>query len=811
MQSLSLLQDIRYGVRRLANSPGFTCIILLTLALSVGANSAIFSVVNAALLRPLPYTDADRLFMIWESNLRRGLKTRPLSQQSFSELSEQSKSFEQLAAFVASSDVGFNVAGGGEPERVPGAIVSANFFRTLGEEAVTGRAFISPDDEPGSEPVAVISRRLWARRFGKDPRAIGTTLQLNERSYTVVGVMRDGFDFPGGAEIWVPRPLQADQVMNSATRITYGLRVVARLKSGIEPERAQADLDLIAQRLAQSYPETNRGISMRLVSLREELYGDIRPTLLVLSGAVAFVLLIACANITNLLLARAAARQHEITVRAVLGATRMRLARQLLTEYLLLAAAGGALGLLLCRWLTHLLMALWPAEVRPLGEVIIDYRVLGFTLATSLLTGLLFGLLPAIHSSHASLEESLRVSRSRAAAGLRRHGLSSVIVVSEIALALLLLVGAGLMTAIFIRLTKTELGFDPRNVLTAKVTLSGRKYPDRQQQMLLLQRVLQRAEALPGVQHVGAANFLPLSSSGFHALFTIENRATLPGHEPAADCVAVTSDYFKAMGIPLSEGRLFTEGDSQNAPRVVLIDGAMARRFWPGESPLGKRLNFQGNWREVVGVVKDVRGGKPDGSQQSTQMYVPYPQFDFPWPYFHIVVRAALDDPMILATSLRDVVREVDKDQPVDSITTAEQQISDSRSLHRFSSLLLFFFAFMALVLAAVGVYGVITYYVAQRRHDIGIRIALGAQAVDVLRPLLKRGLALTVIGISIGLAAAIALSRVVTSMLYEAAAVDFTTFLLAAALLAAVTMLAVYIPARKATKVDPLTTLRSD
>lgn len=807
-----ILQDLRYGARKLAKSPGFASAIILTLALSTGANSAVFSVVNAALLSPLPYPEADRLALIWESSLRRGLKSRPLSQESFSELSEQNKSFAQVAAFVASGDVGFTIADGGEPERVPGAVVSANFFATLGEEAVAGRGFTQADDDPGNDPVAVISERLWRRRFGADAGVVGKVLRLNERSYTVVGVMPAAVNFPVGTEVWVPRPLQADQAMNSATHITYGLRVLARLRPGVEREAAQADLSLIARGLEQAYPASNRGIEMRLVPLREELYGDIRPTLLVLSGAVAFVLLIACANIANLLLARAAGRRHEITLRAALGATRTRLARQLLTEYLLLAAIGGALGLLLCRCLTPVLMALWPAGLRPLGEVVIDRRVLGFTFAVSLLSGLLFGLLPALYASRASLNGSLKESQSSSATGIRRNGLSSLIIVSEIALALLLLVGAGLTTKLFMRLTETKLGFEPRHVLTAKLTFSGRKYSDRERQMLFLQRVLQRARALPGVREAGAANFLPLSNSGFRALFTIEGRAAAAGHEPAADCVAVTADYFKAMGIRLSAGRLFTEEDAPNAPPVVLIDESLARRFWPGESPLGKRLNFQGSWREVIGVVRDVRQNSVGGPQQDAQMYVPYPQFGFTWPYVHLAVRGGSGDSASLANALREAVREEDKDQPVESIKMVEQQISDSLSLHRFAVLLLLCFAFMALALAAVGVYGVTAYYVSQRTRDIGIRIALGARASNVLVPLLRRGLTLTAAGIAAGSAGAFVLTRVVASVMYEAgAAIDFKTLLLAALTLGAVTMLAVYIPARAATKVDPLKVLRSE
>jgi putative ABC transport system permease protein len=807
-----LLQDLRYGARKLAKSPGFAAAVILTLAVSMGANSAIFSVVNAALLSPLPYPEADRLALIWESSLRQGLQSRPLSHESFAELSSQNKSFAQLSAYVASDDVGFSIADAGEPERVPGAVVSANFFATLGVEPLIGRAFAAAADNPAGEPVAVISERLWQHRFGADTGVAGRALRLNGRSYIVVGVMPAAVDFPAGAEVWVPGPLQADQAMNSALHITYSLRVLARLKPGVERDVAQSELNLIAQRLERAYPATNRGVEMRLVPLREEFYGDIRPTLLVLSGAVAFVLLIACANVANLLLARGAGRQHEIAIRAALGATRTRLARQLLTEYLLLSAMGGGLGLLLCHWLTRVLVALWPPAMRPPGEVAINLRVLGFTFATSLLAGLLFGLLPALRASRAGLNDSLKESHTRFGSGVRRHGWPSLIVVSEVAMALLLLVGAGLTVKLFVALTETKLGFDPRHVLTAKLTFSGRKYADRGQQLLFLQRVLERARTLPGVQGAGAVNFLPLSDSGFRTLFTIEGREAESGREPSADCVAVTPDYFNAIGVPLNAGRPFTEADSQNAPPVVIVDETMARRYWPDESPLGKRLNFQGSWREVVGIVRDVRQNSIGGPRQDAQVYVPYPQFGFTWPYVHLAVRGGPEDPSGLADGLRAAVRDEDREQPVESVTLIEQSISDSLSPYRFSALLLLCFACLALALAVIGVYGVTAYYVSQRTRDIGIRIALGARPSNVVWPLLRRGLTLTVAGIAVGTAGAFALTRVAASLMYKAGAMpDIKTCLLAALMLGAVTMLAVYIPARAATKVDPLTVLRGE
>jgi len=809
----NLFQDLHYGARLLIRSPLFAFTVILTLALGIGGNSAVFRLIDTVVFRPLPYQDADRLMMIWQTSPGRSQQKRPIyPPQLFSELQEQSQVFEQTAAFVGGGTIGFDLVGEGKPERAPGAVVSADLFSMLRVQASIGRAFFSHEDAAGNDQVVILSHNLWRRRFNADPGLIGKTLLLNGLSYQVVGVMPADFNFPDGAQLWVPNPLQADKAMNAVLLVTHSLNVVARLKPGVTRRQAQASLDDLARRLQQG--GVNEGMGFRLVPLHEELFGNIRPALWILWGAVSLVLLIACANVANLLLVRAAARKQEIAIRLALGASRLRLIRQLLTESVLLAMLGGGLGCFFSYWAIRTLPALIPTEISDLKTLSVDYRMIGFTLAGSLLTGILFGLAPALQASKPDLHESLKEGARSSTLGVRHHRLLRILVVSEIALALLLLIGAGLMTKSFLHLTRTDLGFDAKNVLTVKISPPGWKYRDQDQQLTLYQRIIDRIKALPGVQRVGAINLLPLRGDGFQVIFLVEGQpAPASGEYPTANCSSVSADYFRAMGIPLVKGRFFTERDTADSPKVLIIDQAMARRFWPNEEPIGKRLNWQGSWREVVGIAGEV---KPIGSvgrvgQVAQQMYAPQTQFDFPWPSIHLAIRTTTADPSSITTAVLSAIWAEDKDQPVDQIRTVEQLISDAVSRQRFTMLLLVIFAAMSLVLGAVGIYGVMAYSVAQRTHEIGIRMALGARGSDVLTLVIRQGLVLIMAGVTIGLAGALALTRVLSGFLYGVGATDPATFVESSGLLAGAALLACYIPARKATKVDPMIVLRNE
>lgn len=806
----ALVQDLRYGARKLLRRPGVNLLIILILALGVGASSTLFSLVNAALFRPLPYPDGDALFMIWQGSAQKDDRQRPVSPQVFAELLSQNQGFEQIAAFVWNGDVGFSVTGGGEPERVQGAIVSGNFFQTLGVAAARGRTFTAEDDNPAGDLTVVLSHRLWARRYASDPNLLGQKLTLNERVYTVIGVMPERFEFPAGVELWAPRPLHAGEALNTALPITFGLRVLARARPDLPPAQVQESLSVIGQRLRQADEGTYRGVELKAVPLRDQLYGSARPAFLLLFSATGFLLLIACANAANLLLARAAARQHEITVRVALGATRLRIIQQLFTENTLLAVLGGALGLLLCAALLDVLTTLLSATPAFTTRVTVDHRVLGFTLAVTVLTGLLFGLAPALHASRPNLNDALKEGVTRSAAGAGRQRLLDVIVGAEIALALLLSIGAVLVTHSFVGITRTPLGFEPERALSMKLTLAKSRYPDGARQTAFYQRVLQRLSALPGVQYAGASNFLPLEAGGFQTLFLAEGQAPpVPGQEPRANCAAVSPDYFKALGISLIRGRTFTEQDSQQSPKVVIVGQTMARRLWPAEEPIGKHVNFQGQWYEVVGLVSDVRQGFGSDSQPGAQMYVPYGQFDFPWPYAHVVIRTTVAQPAQLAAAARAAIWAEDKNQPVENVRLLEQVVADRLAGRRFMALLLVVFALTAVGLAAVGIYGVTAYYVSHLTHEIGIRMALGAQARDILRLVLVRGLVIMLLGIGVGLALAVSTTRLMSSLLYGVSTTDPLVYFQTTALFAAVTVAALLVPARKATKVDPLIALR--
>ena len=797
----TLIQDLRYAVRMLVKKPGFTAVAAITLALGIGANTAIFSVVNAVLLRALPFKQPEQLVRIWESNPAANLPSFSASFPNFTDWQTQNEVFEEMAAF---REDGFNLTIGTEPERLTGARVTAGFFQTLGVEPAEGRMFLPAEDQAGADRVAIVSHRMWQQRLGGDPQLIGRQLMVDGQSFTVVAVMPRGFTFPqDNTDLWIPFAPDAQR----GERAAHFLRVIARLKPGVTVERAQTDMNVIAERLEQAYPKTNTGWRLTMLPLHEAISGQIRTTLLVLLAAVGLILLIACANVANLLLARASARGREIAIRAALGARRGRIIRQLLTESLLLALLGGGIGLLLAVWGVDLLVSFGPDSIPRLKEVGIDGRVLGYTLTLSLLTGSIFGLAPALQTSRADLSRALKEGGLASTGSAGRHRMGRLLVVTEIALAMMLLVGAGLLVQSFIRLQQVEPGFDAAHSLTMEINLAQSKYPKREQRAAFLQQALDRIRSLPGVEFAGATHRLPLrGNSG--AGFLIEGRPEpQPGQELSINYRSVSPDYFQALGTPLVQGRTFTEQEAWTTAGAVVINQAAARRHFPGESPLGKRVKISrgGDWLTVVGVAGDVR---ESGLQAEVEPGIYLPYVHSPAPSMTLVIRAGAD-PVSVAGGVRDQIRAVDADQAVSGIATLEQLVTTAIAQPRFNASLLLLFAAIAMLLAAVGIYGVMAYAVGQRTREIGLRLALGAQTSDVLRMILGQGVRLAVIGVVIGLIAAFMLTRLMESLLFGVGATDPLTFAVIALLLTGVALLACYIPARRATKIDPMVALR--
>jgi putative ABC transport system permease protein len=821
-----LIQDLRYGARMLVKRPGFTIVAIITLALGIGANTAIFSVVNAVLLRPLPFPKPEQLSMVNTTNLARGITNFGTSMPDFRAWRERNQVFDKMAAFSTSS---FNISGTIEPERVTGAQVSADLFVVLGVSPMRGRAFTGEEEIFGKHHVVIVSEALWKRRFGASVELSDQTMTLNGERYSIVGVMPRDFQFPDPTvTLWTPLAL-ADGSENN-TRGNYWLGVVARLKPGVHASQAQAEMNGIFRQLEQEETLFG-GFGTQVILLHEATVGSVKTALLVLLAAVGLVLLIACANVANLLLARAAARQREIAIRTALGAGRGRLIRQLLTESMLLGLAGGALGLLLAVWGVDVLVGLGP-NVPRLGEIGIDRAVLVFTFALAILTSVIFGLVPAVQSSKTDLNETLKESGRSATGGARRRMLGNTLVVVEVALSFVLLVGAGLMINSLLRLQDVNPGFRTDHILTMQISLSSAKYTQERPELTagFFQQLIDRVKALPGVEAASVTSALPLTNSGWGKLFTIDDGPAPKSIDevPNVQYRQVSPDYFGTLAIPIHKGRTFTDRDTSDKLSVAVINETLARGFFSDVDPIGKRLylgppeelvppgilppGFRFQHFTIIGVIGDVRH---NGLNQplSPEIYTLHEQelaskFGIPSGSMYLAVRTATE-PSSLVGAIRHEVQELDREQPIAGVATMDELLATSLSQSRFSTLLLGVFAGVALILAAVGIYGVMAYSVAQRTHEIGLRLALGAQAGDVLKLVIRQGLTLAIAGVAIGLGAALIITRMMTSLLYGVTATDPVTFAIIPVLLTGVALAASFIPARRAMKVDPMVALR--
>jgi len=813
----TLIQDLRYGARMLMKNSGFTLVAVSTLALGIGANTAIFSVVNATLLRPLPYKDPDRIVMVWGTNPGgygwRG-KTG-FSAPSFLDYQQRNQVFERMAAFDRDN---FTLTGTGDPEFIRAGVVTPEFFDVLAVQPILGRTFLPQEAQSGQERVAVLSYGLWSRRFGSDPSIIGQTIRLDGAPCTIIGVLPQGFDFtiPGffqSRDLWVPNVLPRD---NSVRGNKY-LSVIARLKPGVSLGRTEQEMRAITEQLAREYPREMAGFGVKLIPLHEQIFGDIRLVLLLLFGSVGFVMLIACANVANLQLVRASTRQKEIAIRTALGASKGRVLRQLLTESLLLALIGGTLGLLLASGGIGLLMGLGLAGIPQETVVRVDSTALAYSMVLSLITGILFGLAPALQSTPNRLSESLKEGGRHSAASESGFRLRRLLTVSEVALSMILLIGAGLLIRSFAGLLRVNPGFETKNILTMRFELPKHSYSDETKRVAFYNQLMERIKALPGVIAVGTTDDLPPTMGQRSNSFSLEGRAPIDQSNLslAVQDRLVSADYFRVMGIPIIAGRVFSDTDAASAAPVALINQSFARRFFPNESPIGQHLRFRSAdpWITIVGIVGDVRGFGLD-KQPSSEIYLFYQQKS-PVPFnslssLRLVIRTA-DDPNSIASAALGAVRELDKDLPLPQARTMETVLAASVAERRSNLLLLGIFAAIALIMTSVGIYGVISYSVAQRTQEIGVRIALGAQSRDVITLVLRTGMRLVLMGIVIGSVGAFTLTRWMTSLLFEVSATDSLTFIMTALLLTAIALFACYIPARRATKVDPMVALRTD
>ena len=807
----SLLQDLRFALRTLRKNPGFTLSAVITLALGIGANAAIFTVTSSVLIKPLPYRDPGRLVLLaTQRRGDRGSAQGGFSLNRYDMLRSRSRSFSGLAVFANDS---FNLTGHGDPEQVPIARVSPNFFSVLGLKPQLGRAFTDDEGSPGGKFVVMISDALWHRRFGGDPSIVGQTINLDATSYTVIGVVPAGIQFPflGPAEVWTPRYFELTFMTPQHLRsgVSY-LQGVARLNAGATVESATAELSVLDQQYNQENPKAPDGgpnISMMAGNLQDLTVADLRTRLLFLSAAVGLLLLIACANVASLLLSRGLARRREIAVRTALGASRSIIVQQLLTESVLLALLAGALGLGLSWAATQSLTAFGGKNLPPGISIGIDWRVLAFIVAVSVLTGIAFGLFPAMQLSSTNMNSTLRDEGRGASASHARVQIKSMLVIGQVAFSMLLLVGAGLLVHSFARLLRIDPGFDSRNVLTMYVPLPTVKYAKPEQQVMFFDELLRRVSVLPGVQSAAVSAALPLAPIRITPMLP-EGQPDAPlAQRPFMIIEATSPQYLQTMHIPLQSGRAFTDADNAQAPKVIIVNQSFARRFWPGQNAIGKHVVLgRGVPTEVVGVAADVRN-QSLAEEPQPQVYIPYPQLA--WPNMNLFVRTATD-PHSLVASVRAQFAAVDPDQPVTNVQTVDELMDASRAQPRFTMFLLGAFSATALVLAIIGLYGVLAYSVAQRRQELGIRLALGAEQSSILRLVVGQGLRLALIGIALGLIAALALTRLMSSILYQVSAHDATTFIFVPLVFLLIALLASYLPARRATKVDPLEALRS-
>ena len=807
-----MLSDLRYALRILFKSPGFTLITVLALALGIGANTAIFSVVRAVLLSPLPYRAPERLVWIWGTDPKDEIKQEVASYPDFKDWSQQAQSFSAMAGFATASVI----LGGteGEPEKVQAGLAVGDLFGVLGVEPVRGRRFVRDENVAGKEGVVLLSHALWQRRFGGDAQIIGRPILVSGKPRTVIGILPRNFEDPNPGErrhigLWMPLTI-TDQMRQS--RRGDFLRTIARLKPGLSLGQAQGEMQTVAARLAQQYPDTNAGWSTIVQPLHETLTGDVRPALLVLTAAVAFLLLIACANVANLVLARATARQREIAIRAALGASRVQVIRQLLIENLVLSLAGGAFGLLLAFWGLDALVALDPGNIPRLDGVAINPLILLFTLALSLATGLVFGLAPALTLSKPRLSDSLKEGGRGIGEGAAGRRLRNALAIAEIALSLVLLVGAGLLIRSFVELERVHPGFAPDHVLTAQLSLPSANYGEDPKIAAFYEQLLSRIAPQPGIEAVAVTSALPLVGNNDYLAFTVEGKVPAPNErQPDAESRAVSPDYFRALHIPLRRGRLFEAQDGKDAPPVVVISETLARSYFGKDDPLGKRVTFgdpsgkDPKWQIVIGIVGDVHGSTL-ADKPYAQIYRPFAQS--PRSGAALLVRTQ-GDPMAFAPSVRQEVQSLDRLQPLSNIQTLEQVLADSIARPRFTMVLIAILAGVAVVLAALGIYGVISYSVTQRTHEIGIRMALGATRGSVLGLVARQGIILAGAGLFLGLLIASGLTRLMASLLYGISASDPLTFAGIPLLLGAIALLASYIPGLRATKVDPVIALR--
>jgi putative ABC transport system permease protein len=797
----NLLNDLRYAARVLAKNPGFTLIAVITLALGIGANTTIFSVVNGVLLSPLPYQEPERLVQVWETWPPGETYSGGVSPNNFADWRNQAQSFDELGAYWLWL---YTLTGTSEPTEVAGMKVSANFFALLGITPQMGRTFLPEEEQPDKNRVAIISHAFWQRRFDSNAEVIGQTLRLDDGSYTIIGVLPPDFrqtelavDY--GAEVWTP------EAVNPADnrRANHYLSVIGRLKSGVTFEQVQTEMATIARQLEQAYPNTNKDRGVRLVSLHEQVTGGIRWALVVLQCATALVLLIACVNVANLLLARVTLRASELAIRSALGARRVQIVRLLLAESAVLAVLGGGVGLLLAHWGIDLLVGVAPRDIPRLDEIGLDGRVLGFTLGLSVLTVLLFGLAPAWQSAQVNLNQALKEGGRSAARG---QGLRGLLVVAEIALTLVLLVGSGLLVRSLLRMQQVDLGFNPGGLLTLRVSLLESKYPERRQIADYYQQLLARTEQLPGATSAAITSSPPMIRlGGFRSSFEIEGQPVEPGRAPTVWYGVISPDYFRTLGVALLKGRVFDERDTYDAPPVAIISQNFARRYFPDREPLGKKIIVGRTTREIVGVVGNVKHSSP-AEDEAERMYAPHSQN--PRGTLALLIRTA-GDPNTLITAAQKAVWEGDPEAAVSTVSTMEQVLAGVISRPRFNALLLAVFAVVAVVLSAVGIYGVISYTVTQHTREIGIRMALGAQAGDVLKLVVGQGMVLTLIGIAAGVAGALLLTRLMKGLLFSVTATDPLTFAGVSVLLSVIALLACYLPARRATKVDPIVALR--